>query len=429
MKTTKRAITIRGGARVGLLLLSCATSAIFILSACSALFGDFDNPADPEAGNYQGYETVASPDLMAGVNPADGGVLFSTKLLVTKVRSAQAYALRIAISSADLESDATCLYAKDDFSANAMSISAANLVIGSQYFWKARAKGPDGAWGAWTAPWSFTCQSIFLVDVPGGTFQRNADPANTSAVSAFSMSTYEITRGQFVSVTGCADPSDINGSHGMISPVTCVTLYHAMVFCNELSIAEGLTPVYRISNSTDPSAWFANSGWGENTVPTSSVAAWDAATADLSSNGYRLPTEMEWLWAAMGADSGNPGAVNATGYAKAFAGSTGANALMDYAWCAGNFMGAAHNVGLKLPNELGLFDMSGNVDEWCWDDWEPWPVGHVSDYVAPAAADGKIIRGGSYQDSATNQALTFRAPSVSTVRTSYLYGFRVVRRP
>jgi len=90
-------------------------------------------------------------------------------------------------------------------------------------------------------------------------------------------------------------------------------------------------------------------------IPGSSNDAWTNATATWTNDGYRLPTEMEWMWAAMGVPAdGRDGGVNATGYAKAFAGSTGSNSLDDYAWHFDNNNGSntTHPVGAKLPNEL-----------------------------------------------------------------------------
>lgn len=121
-------------------------------------------------------------------------------------------------------------------------------------------------------------------------------------------------------------------------------------------------------------------------IPTASSATWDAASVDSSANGYRLPTGMEWMWAAMGAPSdGQNGGTNTTGYSKAFAGSTGSNVRGDYAWTDENSNSTTHPVGSKLPNELGLYDMSGNASEWCWDsvstDRRQWRGGSFISYA------------------------------------------------
>ena len=185
--------------------------------------------------------------------------------------------------------------------------------------------------------------------VPAGSFQRDGTTANISTITtAFRMSQYEITQAQYVAVTGVANPSYFAGA---TLPVEQVTWFDAVEFCNDLSTREGLTPVYTITR-IDP-------------VGTGHPIYNATVTANWSANGYRLPTEMEWMWAAMSATSGY-GYTSPTylaGYAKAFAGSTGSNVIGDYAWTWENSSDGTKVVGTRLPNELGLYDMSGNVWE------------------------------------------------------------------
>jgi hypothetical protein len=190
-----------------------------------------------------------------------------------------------------------------------------------------------------------------LVYVPAGEYQGKV--VNNS----FRMSQYEITRAQYLSIVG-TDPSDASASSGINDPVQRVNIYDAMVFCNKLSIRENLTPVYSINGSTDPNTW--------GPVPRSGDAVWNAAIVNLSANGYKVPTSIEWTWAAMDANSGN--------YNIPFSGSDGTNKIGDYAVFGYGFAleGATttprtNPVGSKLPNRLGLYDMTGNVYEWMYD--------------------------------------------------------------
>ena len=96
---------------------------------------------------------------------------------------------------------------------------------------------------------------LTMIPVPAGTFQRDSTAANKSTVSAFSMSETAITRAQWAAVTGLPDPSDTDYSTGTDDPVQQVNWYEALMFCNKLSLREGLTPVYTICGSTDPDDW------------------------------------------------------------------------------------------------------------------------------------------------------------------------------
>jgi formylglycine-generating enzyme required for sulfatase activity len=248
-----------------------------------------------------------------------------------------------------------------------------------------------------------------LIYVPAGTFQRDDIPINTSSVSSFFMSAKEITGAQYTAVTGQINPSYFPSvSNG---PLEMVNWYHALVFCNKLSLLEGLTPVYKVFGVTDPDIW--------GPVPTTSAdISWNLASANWSANGYRLPTEMEWQWAAMGAIDNRW---------KAFAGSTGENLIEDYVWYGRNSMATTHPVGTKLPNELGLYDMSGNVCEWCWDWSGLYPQGPLMDYKGAAPGTTHVVRSGCWEYLEWGVTVTN-----SLHGEPYYYsrdiGFRVVRR-
>jgi len=251
--------------------------------------------------------------------------------------------------------------------------------------------------------------------VPAGSFQRDKGKDTISTVSAFRMSEKEITRERFEQIMGY-DPSDTENSSGMQDPVQMVNWYEALVFCNKLSMLECLTPVYSINGSTDTARW--------GKVPTSDIdSSWDAVQADWSADGYRLPTEMEWMWAAMGADKDNPGKVNTTGYNKNFAGS---NSVGDYAWTEENSNDKTHPVGTKQPNELGLHDMSGNVWEWCWDWYNDYPTGSLDNYRGAATGDYHVYHGGIWIIYADDVTVVNRSGNVPCLRYFNL-GFRVVR--
>ena len=259
-----------------------------------------------------------------------------------------------------------------------------------------------------------------LIYVPAGTFQRDATPTNLSVVSAFRMSQFEITRAQWTTVTGWADPSNVTYSSGTGDPVQMVSWYDAIAFCNKLSLLEGLTPVYAVSGVDFTTLTYAQ-------IPTGDNATWNAATANWAANGYRLPTEMEWMWAAMGADTAAPGVTNTTGYSKAFAGSTGSNLIDDYAWYTTNSSSKTHPAGTKLPNELGFHDLSGNLWEWNWD-WyaASYPAGTLTDTRGPASGPGRVKRGGSWNYAASYCTVAARGNGGPYGRY-YYFGFRVVR--
>ncbi len=250
--------------------------------------------------------------------------------------------------------------------------------------------------------------------VPPGMFQRDDAITNISKVSAFHMSEKTITHEQYCDIAGVTQQ---NASVG--NPVLNVSWYDALVFCNLLSIEEGFEPVFSINGKTDPSHW--------GIVPNGPDGSWDSVAVDWSADGYRLPTEMEWMWAAMGADEGYIGVTNAEGFSKSFAGSNGLNNIDDHAWYSGNSFLQVHPVGLKLPNELGLFDLSGNVWEWCWDWKDEFPVNVLSNYTGAVLGMYRVLRGGGWDSSRLTASVGYRRCYEPYYKFSNI-GFRVVRQ-
>ena len=259
--------------------------------------------------------------------------------------------------------------------------------------------------------------------VPGGTFFNGT--ANMS-VSDMVMSQNLITGSQYAAIMG-NDPSFFLTvpEH----PVSDVSWYDALVFCNKLSLKEGLTPVYSINGSTDPNLW--------GIIPTTDASNWDDATMNYYANGYRLPTEAEYEWAAMGGMSDGltidipPGNINQTGYLKGYAGSKesggGTQNAVNFEWCLANDTTfKVSPIGTKLPNEFGIYDLSGNSWEWCWDNYAtPWTTSAQINYMGASSSSFKSIKGGSFGDAP--YALNNRNTYSSYDNTDIMMGFRVVR--
>ena len=193
-------------------------------------------------------------------------------------------------------------------------------------------------------------------------------------------------------------------------PVEKVSWYDALVYCNKRSISEDLTPCYMISGSTNPTNWGA--------VPTSDNYTWNAATCNFEANGYRLPTEAEWEYIARGGNNGIP--TTQTTY-------SGSNTIDDVAWYFDNSSYKTHEVKKKSANSLGIYDMSGNVYEWCWDKWgdissDTPATGNVS-----SGYSNRICRGASWSSNASfTWTVSYRSSSMPC-DSGYGLGFRVVR--
>jgi formylglycine-generating enzyme required for sulfatase activity len=232
---------------------------------------------------------------------------------------------------------------------------------------------------------------IEMVRIPGGTFTMGSpagepdrfdnETQHTVKLSAFRMGKHEVTQGQYQAVMG-ANPSrfDTSGSgeDPARRPVENVSWYDAIVFCNRLSMREGLSPAYSISGSTNPDSW--------GTVPRSSNSTWDAVEIVPGSNGYRLPTEAQWEYACRAGTTGpfNTGENITTAQA---------NYDGDHPYnnnAPGIDRGGTTPVGSFAPNKWGLYDMHGNVWEWCWDWYDDYPSGAQNNPVGPVSGSNRV---------------------------------------
>lgn len=211
--------------------------------------------------------------------------------------------------------------------------------------------------------------------------------AKSVAVDGILVRTTEVMQAEYEAVTG-STPSYYRGDR---RPVEQVSWYDAIRFCNLLSVRDGLTPCYSVKGSTDVSAWGrGDSDWYDDDVE------WNKAA-----NGWRLPTEEEWTKAA---DDGHK--------------YSGSDDIDEVAWYGGNSDSETYDVAGKKANAKGLYDMSGNVWEWCWD--------FYNDSFFYRDPSDRVYRGGSCDSHADDCAVSVRGHYFPGDRSSDL-GFRIVR--
>ena len=207
----------------------------------------------------------------------------------------------------------------------------------------------------------------------------------------FYISKYEITQQQYKAVMG-NNPSEFKGDD---LPVEQVSWYDALNFCNRLSQSEGLTPCYTINGTK--------------------------VTCDFEANGYRLPTEAEWEYAAKAGTKTDFYSGKLT-----YSGNSPIDPNLDkIAWYSANSSNATHPVGQKAPNAFGLYDMSGNVWEWCWDRYAEYPSKETKDYQGPEIGTYRVYRGGGWRNLAWYCRSTNRDRNYLDDKNNSL-GFRVV---
>jgi formylglycine-generating enzyme len=241
-----------------------------------------------------------------------------------------------------------------------------------------------------------------MILVQGGTYtmgdvwgdgHTDETPTHEVTVSDFYIGKYEVTQEIYTSLMA-------NNPSGFLTsdyPVESVSWYDAIAFCNALSDSAGFDRVYTI-NAAD-------------------------VTADFSKNGYRLPTEAEWEYAARSGGSDN----------EKWSGTNIQSELGDFAWFRDNsytwvdtHAEGTKTTGTRLANDLGIYDMSGNVWEWCWDIYGAYSSDPKTDPTGSTTGTEKVIRGGAWtaeDQDCTNSNRLSRGPTWIARDV----GFRVAR--
>jgi len=217
---------------------------------------------------------------------------------------------------------------------------------------------------------------------------RNSNTHRQIDVDSFYLGIYTVTQSEYQDVMN-ANPSFFKGD---TLPVENVTWSDAIDYCNRLSEREGLTPVYQRDEN--------NVTWKKN------------------ANGYRLPTDDEWEYACRAGtttpfNTGNTISSNQANYDGRFAYNTSVR---------GEYRAKTTPVGTFAANAWGLFDMHGNVWEWCWDN----PNDALSDTLAVNTGSIRVIRGGGWSSSGVSLHSSYRSGYQPLFKNNYV-GFRVAR--
>ena len=271
------------------------------------------------------------------------------------------------------------------------------------------------SWRGLTASETLATQSTPMVSLPAETFsmgcntgspcQSNESPVHSVTLSAFQIGETEVTQEQWLSVMG-ANPSSFTNPVCPQCPVERVSWYDALVFCNRLSELQGRTPCYY--SDAGYTQVYGKSG-GTWSLPNSGTVYWNPAA-----KGYRLPTEAEWEYAARGGSATNV--------------YSGSSTVDNVAWYDTNSGNTTKAVKGLFQNGYGLYDMSGNVWEWCWDWYEEYGANPATDPTGPSTGVYRVLRGGGWHINAEYCRSAYRSNYIPACR-SISVGFRLVFVP
>jgi formylglycine-generating enzyme required for sulfatase activity len=315
----------------------------------------------------------------------------------------------------------------NEISTNITNYTDIDLSFGVIYTYRVRAFTSSSV-SSYSNTFSARVLNDGFIFISGGTYTMgdlwgdgytNETPTHEVSVNDFNISPYEITSEQYIEFLNSLGVGS-NGFwyHTLINmensdraighngnfyfmgspyasserdPVTCVSWWGAMEYCNWLSLSALLTPCYTIENG-------------------------DSVICDWAANGYRLPTEAEWEYAARSGGRDD----------QKWSGTSIENEIENYTWFRENSNYKTHPVGELEPNDLGLYDMSGNVMEFCWDWWGSYTAEDQNNPHGPTTGAGRVIRGGDYSTIPVLLRCSQRN-GLNPIASGTGRGFRIVR--